>query len=257
MYIASVAQLDRASDYGSEGLGVRIPPGALMGIIYLGDIHGELRVFEKLRKVVTEEDTIIQVGDFGIDENLRGNILRGWDKKFGDFPCPVYFIDGNHENFDTIDTWDKDDISEVATSLFYIPRGMVTVMPNGQRIGFLGGGPSIDKAWRVEGRSWWPQELITDEDVDRLLRNVGDEPLDVLVTHVSPTDVNLRHFGRLDIREWDLPIGWIDECSAKVEFLIEFLKPKLHVCGHMHRSVRDGVTRILDINEAWVPGYGE
>ncbi len=225
-----------------------------MSIIYLGDIHGRLDVFHKLRSVVTDQDIIIQVGDFGID---TGDILRGWNRVFGiNFPCPVYFIDGNHENFDTIDAWGKNEVTEVANGLFYIPRGMVMKI-NGQRMGFLGGGPSIDKYWRVEGQSWWPQELITDEDVDRLLINAGSEPLDVLVTHAAPTEVNLRHFGRLDLREWYLPNGWQDYCSAKVEFVIEFLKPKLHVCGHMHRSIRDGVTKIVDINEAWVPGYGE
>ena len=123
----------------------------------------------------------------------------------------------------------------------------------GKRIGFLGGGPSIDKYWRIKGETWWPQEVITDADVDLLLRNVGDIPLDVLVTHVSPTWMNLKHFGPLDKKEWYLPNDWEDTCSMKVEFLSEFLKPALHVCGHMHRSIPDGHVRILDINEVWSP----
>jgi Icc-related predicted phosphoesterase len=253
VYIASVAQLDRASDYGSEGLGVRIPPGALMGIIYLGDIHGEMGVFDRLRPALAPDDVIIQVGDFGIDPLTAIE----WDEAYGGtYPCPVYFIDGNHENFDVIEMWSKDEVTEIAKGLFYIPRGMVLNI-KGQRIGFLGGGPSIDKYWRIVGRSWWPQELITPNDVTKLVCNVGNEPLDVLVTHVAPLNLNVKHFGKLCLEEWELPANWVDNCSMVVETLVDSLKPKLHVCGHMHRSVRDGVTKILDINEAWVPGYGE
>jgi len=221
-----------------------------MSIIYLGDIHGELRIFNHLRSIVEPNDIIIQVGDFGVSRE----ILKEWAKNYSDYPCPVYFIDGNHENFDIIDSWDKTEVSEVASGLFYVPRGLVKTI-QGQRIGFLGGGASIDKHWRIKGTNWFPQEVVSDQDIDTLLANVGEDPIDVLVTHVAPSYINLRHFGKLNLEEWFLPEGWIDHCAGKVEFVGKILNPPLHICGHMHRNIRDGNIKILDINEAWVPGY--
>ncbi len=61
MYIASVAQLDRASDYGSEGLGVRIPPGALMKIYtYYDNKKGGIEIFTCTALNILDADKLYQ-----------------------------------------------------------------------------------------------------------------------------------------------------------------------------------------------------
>jgi Icc-related predicted phosphoesterase len=228
--------------------GLHFRVGDFMGIVFLGDLHGEFRIFDNiLSKILEPTDVVIQVGDFGIYPDTD------WKTATRNMKCPVFFIDGNHENFDIINKFDQNRISEVAPQLYYVPRGTVADI-QGRRIGFMGGAPSIDKHWRTARLDWFPEEVITLENVDKLISNVGDVPLDILVTHAAPTYINLAHFGKLDLDEWRLPYGWVDECSNKVEFLNTVLNPTLHVCGHMHRNIRDGNIKIVDIAEMWSPG---
>lgn len=216
-------------------------------IIFLGDVHGEIASFDYLRDFVNDKDVIIQVGDLG----LSASLVRRWKEKNSDYPCNVYFIDGNHEDFKIIRGLSKDEIEEVAPKLFYVPRGSVLTI-QGKRIGFLGGGPSVDRAWRIEEISWFRDEFITNVNVDKLIENAGKDKLDVLVSHTPPRHVIAANFPKLDIEEWGLPYGWVDVCALKMETVHKLLEPKLHICGHMHRSIIDGSVRILDINESWM-----
>ena len=53
----------------------------------------------------------------------------------------------------------------------------------------LGGARSIDKAYREENISWWPQEMITKKDIDNACRNLDkvDYKVDYLLTHCTDT----------------------------------------------------------------------
>jgi len=221
-------------------------------MIYLmGDIHGYFEAMIKVNRFVNEDDIVIQVGDFGVQHSM----VMQWNHLYPAVKCPVYFIDGNHENFDIIDEWPKDKVKEVAKNLFYIPRGMVMTM-QGIRIGFLGGAESVDKAWRrtkSPGQEWWAQERITEEDVARLVKNVGDQPLDVLITHCPPPTTVLSNFPMINTQSWGLPSNWVDISSHLVAEAIDKVKPKRVYSGHMHKKVfhqADGYTvRILDVEE--------
>ena len=217
-------------------------------IYIVGDIHGNRARLKWLAQHVKPEDIVIQVGDFGIYGRelfeLKGQFFNG-------FPCKVYVVDGNHEDFDIINEWSKDEPTEFAPNFFYMPRGYVMEIED-ELFAFLGGAESVDKAWRVQSgpkREWFHEERITDADIDRLKKNLDGRTPDVLITHAPPQFVIATNFPRLRESDWGLPLGWVDESGWTVSRIHWAVKPKKHYCGHMHKSVVHDNVRILDIDE--------
>lgn len=83
----------------------------------------------------------------------------------------------------------------------------------------------------------------------RLIANIGERQLDVLITHSPPEFVNKANFAPLREQDWGLPLGWIDESAWRISKAYWAVKPKMHYCGHMHKPVNHDNVRIVDINE--------
>jgi Icc-related predicted phosphoesterase len=214
-------------------------------IYVLGDLHGDWIKLHNIQEHLNTDDVIIQVGDFGIYERELNNLAIEFPNGF---PCKVYVIDGNHEDFNIINAWSKDELTEFHKNFFYVPRGYVMEI-EGKLFGFLGGAESIDKAWRTPGVDWFAEERVSQDDVDKLHKNVDGRELDVLVAHCPPQFVNQANFPRLRESDWELPLGWIDESAWKVSKAYWAVKPKMMYCGHMHKPVLHDNIRIVDINE--------
>lgn len=212
-------------------------------IYVVGDLHGDLMRLVTLKQHLTPEDTVIQVGDFG----FYPETIKEWNHLFKDYPCRILAIDGNHEDFNYLDTFNGE-LAEVTPNLFHVPRGTVMEI-EGKLFGFFGGGESVDKAYRVENVSWWKQEQITARDVETIIENVNYRQLDFLIAHVPPTFTVAAHFGPLNTKHWGLPDEWEDISAQRMSKVYHTLRPRNFICGHMHRSVIDGNIRILDINE--------
>lgn len=210
------------------------------GVIFVGDTHGNFEVFRQFQKAFTPDlpVSLISVGDFG----YWPKVIDSWPE---DFPWKVYFIDGNHDYY----PWmvDITDITEVRSNLYYIPRGSTMVF-EGKTFGFVGGAftPDYVVSGRQMGHDWFPNdESVKEKDIQKL----WDKHIDVLVTHTPPTSAILTHFGPLDNAGWGLPMDVKDTSSPLIERLWEHLRyPQLY-CGHMHKAVKHGTCRILDINE--------
>lgn len=212
----------------------------------LGDIHGMWSVLDNLSNHLGPDDIVVQLGDFGIDRHFANpDYIKNL---FKNIKYKLIFLDGNHEHFPTINQWSKDGLTEIAPNVFYAPRGHVMEL-DGKLVGFLGGAESIDKAYRTIGKDWFAEERILQEDVDRLVENVGGRELDILFTHCPPQFVVQANFPPLNEHRWGLPLGWIDESSWKVSKAFWAVKPKQVYCGHMHKVVNHDNIRILDINE--------
>ena len=78
-------------------------------IFITGDTHGYFDVqkifsfYQNFKdKKLTKEDYLIIAGDFGFiwDERYRTDI-----EKLGEFDITFLFVDGNHENFDVINSF--------------------------------------------------------------------------------------------------------------------------------------------------------
>lgn len=224
-------------------------------IALLGDIHGYAGTLRNMAKLAAKKgaSVMIQVGDFGVYEGTLANLIDAARQS----PIPIYFIDGNHEDYRIIASWPKDEgfgdgLVHLGEKLTYVPRGMVLEL-DGRRVGFLGGAGSIDYAYQKQGITWFEvEEQIKDIEVDLL---VQQGPVDILVTHTPPRDFIDRHFDktREDAirarRFFGAADDWFDPSADKVQRAWEALgKPRLF-CGHMHASLRDGVIRLLGVEE--------
>jgi hypothetical protein len=215
---------------------------ARFGIV--GDIHGSVGYMESLSEKAREDGLqfLIQVGDFGIYPFILPTLYQR------EFQVPIYFIDGNHENFTLLNGIAEPvdgDIVPIMENLNYVKRGSVLEIC-GSKFAFLGGAASVDKAWRTPGVDWFEEEIPTDEEMNRL-RGVTD--VDYFITHTPPTSVIERNFDPKTLLYFNLPMNWKDSTAVRLDDLWDSMNfPKLY-CGHMHRHVVDGRCTILDIDE--------
>ena len=98
----------------------------------------------------------------------------------------LYFIDGNHERFPSLNALEEDEnhMGYVSEHIRHLKRGRVYNI-QGKKILTIGGADSIDKFRRTEGLDWWKDETITDEDIARV------EPgyYDYVLTHCCPSHI--------------------------------------------------------------------
>ncbi len=200
-------------------------------LLLAGDVHGNERWIGSLCKLARRHgcDAILQLGDFGYwphtDDGLRFLDHVDWHSERNGIAC-VYWIDGNHENHDALARLEPDGsgMVPIGDRCRYIPRGHRWEW-SGVRFGALGGAFSVDRRQRTKHVSWWPGELLTDVDVERL----GEDRLDVLVTHDSPEGTPLRG---LELPPLDAVL--VDEVRGRIFEAVEAVGPKLVVHGHWH-----------------------
>jgi predicted phosphodiesterase len=228
-------------------------------IALLGDIHGVDRSLEGAvsQASAAGASVVVQVGDFGVYpgylERLAGVAERS--------PIPIYFIDGNHEDFRMVAEWwarleaAHESVHHVVRDrLMYVRRGSVLEM-DGRRIAFLGGAGSIDYLSRRPGVDWFAEEQIREMDLARLSRQAAGKAVDLLVTHAPPRRVVLKHFDTPPERAlmaramFGAPPDWDDPSVDKVELAWQRLGFPPLWCGHMHVSLSDENVRLLDIDE--------
>lgn len=224
-----------------------------MKILVAGDTHGDVGHVEHLIHCAKANgcDTIVQVGDFGywphmdkFDQHVNKRAARA-DVQF-------YWLDGNHENFDALEKivdMDAAEPQQMHSNLWYLARGCTWTW-DGCTFMALGGAYSIDKPGRIEGRSWWSQELITREQAER---SMDRGPIDVLLTHDAPLDTVPIISEIKD--DYPLSKGNRKAISA----VVEAVKPKLLIHGHYHHAyvtVKDDVTVVgLDCNGTRMKSY--
>lgn len=226
-------------------------------IAFVGDIHGKPAAFEHtlaaaLNRGVT---SIVQVGDFWIYDAPKEpakleRIITRLCHDAGINPALVdyRFIDGNHENFDYL-TPDAADPVAISEHVTYMPRG-TRARITGAEILFCGGASSTDREYRTEGKTWWPAENITDDQIARALAAVDAGPVEVLVTHETTTATfdELCALGGHARDKLDDPPG--EANRTKLDQLVAAAHPRALVHGHHHTghaSVHDGV-RVVSLS---------
>lgn len=233
-----------------------------MKVLLLGDTHGDLEAIALSVMVAKKQgcDVVVQLGDFGFVWGRPKGIPRGtmsdeitdeqWAagvqeqlapvqrivKKHGD-GVQLWFLLGNHENYDAYERAGLPIAGDAPISLgdrlTYLPRGARWEW-DGVRFLACGGAVSIDKAHRTEGLSWWPQELVRDEDVERCVAG-GD--CDVLLSHDSPNNPQLQR--ALDMySEYNHMPYKVDAISRanreKMDQIADGTNPKRVYHGHYH-----------------------
>jgi predicted phosphodiesterase len=220
-------------------------------ILLLGDIHGDYRTLQRAIDKANEVDAaaLIQVGDFGLFRSFGMNSEEQFKNVVYTSKCPVYFIDGNHDDCERWTTYTE--VSQVYPELplYYVPRGTVMEIDN-RTIAFMGGAASIDKNMRLqEGWHWDEKENISPYEVLRMMDNAKDKHIDMFITHCPPNSVINEHFDPRAKLQFGVGLDWHDHNQDIIENIWHAIGTPNVYSGHMHKRVVGMTYRILDINE--------
>lgn len=203
-------------------------------ILAAGDWHGELgwakQVVERAGRLGITK--LLHVGDLGVGP-WPGDRGRPFEDKLERLCAraglELYVVPGNHENWTTIERLKPraDGWLELREHVLVAPGGLRWTW-SGVKFGALGGTFSVDFQHRVAEKDWWPGlEEVRPEHLDRL----GDEPLDVLVSHDVPAGVDL-------FRAFNLGPETAARPQVSRDLLAEAVSrtaPELVLAGHWHQ----------------------
>ncbi len=179
-------------------------------IFVCGDTHGRNIDTSKLngrnfpeQKNLTEDDVVVQLGDFGwvwyeFGVNKEQEYWLDWLAKKNYTLAAVL---GNHENYDIIDKlpleekWENEVkvLKRKKGSIYFLKRGAVYII-NGKKILAIGGAESTDKSSRTAHISWWEQEKLTHKEMDDCLEEIAQHgnKFDYVLTHTCPSKYATR-----------------------------------------------------------------
>ena len=165
-------------------------------MIYVtGDMHGLAERFDdpKLKKL-KKGDTLLICGDFGFLWNGGKDELRTL-KKLSAKRYNICFVDGTHENFDTLSKikvkiWNGGKVHQIAQNIFHLMRGQVFTI-EGKKVFTMGGGESPDLDIRYEMNTWSELEIPTSDELMEGVENLqaNDAKVDIIVSHEPPATV--------------------------------------------------------------------
>ena len=222
-----------------------------MKVLLVGDTHGEISAITHSCEIAHHFgcELIIQLGDFGFmfDEDrthLVNTILA-------DYNMNLWHIDGNHENFDLMES---NGLSISGTKpiqyrdfLTYLPRGSTFTLANSRCMAF-GGASSIDKRCRSNSIDWWPQELITQEQIDA----IESKEIYYLFTHDCPGHPT-KLMNALEGNSWNKDGEYYPEIQISYNQrqmlldLVNKVNPRFVYHGHYHYSYTDRVDNTIVI----------
>ena len=185
-----------------------------MKLRVIGDVHGKIAEY---LAICSECDRSVQLGDMGL--GFKGVYLPS------DEVMNHKFIRGNH-----------DDPQACREHPYWIKDGLIE-----NDIMYIGGAWSID--YRTEGVSWWRDEELSYEELDKLINIAEIAKPRVMVTHDCPTSVLDKIFG--------YPYIIKTRTGQAFDTILELCKPKLWIFGHHHLNkdkVIDG-TRFICLAE--------
>lgn len=210
-------------------------------IIVCGDLHGN---WGNLNTLINKKrpKVIIIAGDFGWWPHFhrKSGLVRtssgrskifnqfGIKNKHSDGITKIFWIPGNHENWDDLKCITDYTPLEIQEGITYCPFGTVLEI-KGKTILCCGGAESIDKNSRIIGFSWWHEEVITQSDMD----NLPECEIDIVVSHTVP-----RHFMKLPGLKLDYGFKLNDPSTMALQLIYYKYKPKRWYFGHFHEYMK-------------------
>lgn len=191
-----------------------------MKTLITGDVHNK---FGDLNQLISRRkpDSIFSCGDFGYWPKFAPRYTEPLSKIKLQSAEYLRWCDGNHEDFWSLAERESD---ELEPGIIYMPRGSTFTLPDGRVVLFMGGAHSIDKHLRRIGVDWFPEETITQKD----LNDLPNTEVDIFITHTCPAElVN------------DLIKGYpkkrMEPSNYALSELWKHYKPDLWFFGHWHQ----------------------
>ena len=209
--------------------------GDIHGLRSMDDIARLSTAHQELFSMMTKEDYLIIAGDFGLvwDSSVEEIQLQQW---LEEQPYTTLFVDGNHENFDLlellypVENWHGGRIRRLSPSVIQLMRGQVYEI-DGKSFFTMGGAESYDKQFRVQGISWWPQEIPSEKEFREARANLLGHRMkvDYVITHCMPSSVQHQLFGDNSMYPDNALTDFFDEINQKMTYTQWF-------SGHYHRD---------------------
>ena len=187
----------------------------------IGDVHGQHGRYVELIK---KPKYSVQLGDMNFNYSQFVHID----------PTKHVFIPGNHDNYEALPChalpgdFGTYSVAELNFDFFYI-RGAY----------------SVDKKWRTQGLTWWPQEEISWASCNKLINTVKELQPRVILSHDCPSVCH--EYG---VVTNDLKLG-CSKTTAVMDAVWDECAPSLWLFGHHHNDwerTLDG-TRFICLNE--------
>lgn len=214
-----------------------------MRIMLLGDTHGDSVFFSRAVAVAAGSkcSKIFQVGDFGYwpRSKFGQDFLKSLSRLYDIWGIEIYWLDGNHEDHDVLN--DKVKVAQdvpgkindegfinIARGVWYSPRGHRWEW-DGVKFLSLGGAYSLNRRRLTKHESWFPQEVISEGDVEVC----GTEGVDVLLTHDAPDGVAEADYLLTNFSPFNHSLDSLAN-QQKVTRVLRATRPSLLVHGHLH-----------------------
>lgn len=229
-------------------------------VMVVGDWHGDsnfaMMVLQRAKKF--DARYVFHTGDFGLWD-LHDDFLNTLHDFLLSNDMFLVFADGNHENFNILRRLEKDSVTglmRVTDRIFHAPRGYRLLVGDSVWM-FLGGAVSMDQNSRMKNIDWFPDEVLTMDDISYALR---PGTVDVMVTHDAPYDSpTLRKIYSRSNNDWNANIVTQSDNNQKMlQKVVDLKNPHVLFHGHHHRDYVDFLangTKIvgLDCNRNNVP----
>ena len=212
-------------------------------MIYItGDIHREQDIHKinprefTVGNSLTENDYVIICGDFGCvwDGSTGDNF---WLKWLDSLPWNTLFIDGNHENFDVLNTYPLEEykggkVHRIRSRVFHLMRGEVFNI-DGYKFFTMGGGFSHDVNYRTEHKNWWKVEICTIEEAKHAFATLekNNWEVDYILSHDTYSSHPLAHKYETDMSLYGDDYYDLHDCLETVEKKTDY---KMWFSGHYH-----------------------
>jgi Icc-related predicted phosphoesterase len=210
-------------------------------VAFAGDWHGNTEWALRCVDYLDEQGdvrTLIHLGDFGFMGSIAA-YLDAVHHRAEEANINIFVVPGNHENYDWIESQsiDSNGLIHITNRIHAYPRGH-RVHINGVSFCAGGGADSVDKRHRTTGKSWWPQEELTDSETETIRQQ---DRVEVLLTHDSPYGANTPKLPQQDFIRW---VGahiaqQSEEHQRRIRKICDALQPRILIHGHYHFRYSD------------------
>lgn len=191
---------------------------------FIGDIHSDWGMYRDILYRHPGEYTY-QVGDLGL--GFMPLVDHSWIN-----PYKNKFIRGNHDN------------PKLCSPMLGYLGDFGSFTAEGHSIFYVSGAMSMDKASRIPGKSWWPDEELSYKWLMEAIKVYSSRSSDIVLTHCAPMIIKRK-----------LGVGYSQSITeSALDTMLALRRPRLWVFGHYHQAFDETIngTRFV-----CVPTYGE